>query len=110
MQDHLEGASPLVATLFEQFVEFVDNCGETIIEATRTSVSFKSPGLFAVVLFQNKGLKVTFWLPRRINHPRITRSEAITPQEYVHYLSITSLDDLDQQLGNWLCEAYAYSM
>ena len=110
VEDHLEGASPLVAKLFEQFVELVDNCGETIVEATKTSIAFKSPGLFAVVHFQKKGLKVGFWLPRRIDHTRIIRTEAISPQEYVHDVRVTSLDDLDDQLLNWLCEAYALAM
>lgn len=110
VEDHLAGASPLVATLFDQFVELVDNCGETIIEATKTSIAFKSPGLFAVVHIQKQGIKVGFWLPRRIDHPRFIRIEAISPREYVYDLRVTSLDDLDDQLLNWLCEAYARGM
>ena len=110
VEDHLESASPLVATLFEQFVELVGNCGEMIIEASKTSISFKSPGLVAVVHLQKQGIKVGFWLPRRIDHARIIRSEAILPQEYVHDVRVTSLDDLDEQLKNWLCEAYALDM
>ncbi len=110
VQSHLDNASPQVGELYERFVELVNNCGEVIIEATKTSIAFKSPGLFTVVHFQKKGLKVGFWLPRRIDHPRITRNEAITPQEYVHDVKIISLDDLDDQLQNWLCEAYAVGM
>jgi len=87
-----------------QFVDLVENCGETIVEATKTSIAFKSPGLFTVVHFQKNGLKVSFWLPRRIDPARISRIEAISSQEYVHNVKLTSLDD---QLQNWLCEAYA---
>lgn len=110
VEDHLESASPQVARLYMQFVDLVDNCGETIVEATKTSIALKSPGLFAVVHFQKKGLKVSFWLPRRIDHTRISRIEAISPQEYVHNVKLASLDDLDDQLQNWLCEAYALGM
>ena len=110
VQSHLDNASPQVGELYQRFVELVKECGEVIIEATKTSIAFKSPGLFAVVHFQKKGLKVGFWLPRRIDHPRITRIEAITPQEHVHDVKITSIDDLDGQLQNWLCEAYAVRM
>ena len=91
-------------------MEYVGNCGEMIIEATKTSISFKSPRLFAVVHLQKQGIKVGFWLPRRIDHARIIRSEAISPQEYVHDVRVTSSDELDEQLQNWLCEAYALAM
>lgn len=110
MENHLERASPQVAALCKHFVELVNNCGETIIEATKTSVTFKAPGLFAVVHFQVKGLRVSFWLPRRVDHPRIMRVYAISPQEYAHHLKLESRADLDEQLQNWLCEAYAFGM
>jgi len=110
VQSHLDAVSPLVGELYKDFVELVQGCGEVIIEATKTSIAFKSPGLFAVLHFQKQSLKVGFWLPRRIDHARITRVEMITPQEYVHDVKITSTDDLDEQLQNWLCEAYAIRM
>lgn len=88
----------------------VKGCGDVIIEATKTSIAFKSPGLFAVIHFHKNGLKVGFWLPHRIDHPRITRIEMITPQEYVHDVKITSTNELDRELQNWLCEAYAVRM
>ena len=31
-------------------------------------------------------------------------------QEYAHHLKLVSLEDLDEQLHNWLCEAYALGM
>jgi hypothetical protein len=107
VQRHLDKASPQVRALYDRFVKIVNNCGDVIIEATKTSIAFKSPGLFAVVHIQKRGLKVDFWLPRRIDHPRITCMEGITPQEYVHAVRISLLADLDDQLQNWLCEAYA---
>jgi hypothetical protein len=76
---HLDRATPIAKLLFEEFITLVQNCGETIIEATKTSIAFKSPGVFAVVHFQKKGIKVSFWLPRRIENHRFTRIEAISP-------------------------------
>lgn len=103
-------ANPHAAALFMKFAELVDNCGEVIKEATKSSISFKSPRLFAVVHFQKKGLLVAFWLPRRIDHVRIMRIYANSPQEFAHHLRIDSEDDFDEQLQNWLCEAYAVGM
>lgn len=49
-KDHLESTNPQVASrYYTHFVTLVNNSGEVIIEATKTSITFKSPGLFAVV-------------------------------------------------------------
>ena len=75
VEDHLATANPQVARLYDRFVELVNNCGEVMVEATKTSIAFKSPGLFAVVHLQKSGLQVGFWLPRRVrtssHHARI---------------------------------------
>jgi len=110
VESRLESTSPQVASLYAHFVELVNNCGEVIIEATKTSITFKSPGLFAVVHFQKMGLQVSFWLPRRIENSRILRIYANSAQEYAHHLKLDSLEDFDEQLQNWLCEAYAVGM
>lgn len=110
VEDHLADVNLQVTRLYERFVELINNRGEVLVEATKTSTALKSPGLFAVVHMQKKGLKVGFWLPRRIEHPRISRIEAITPQEYVYKVKLISLDDFDVQLHNWLYEAYAVGM
>ena len=80
VESHLDNAGTQVVALYERFVELVNNCGEVIIEATKTSINFKSPGLFAVVHLQKKGLQVGLWLPRRIDHPRIMRIIPIHPR------------------------------
>ena len=110
VEDHLTTANPQVARLYDRFVELVNNCGEVMVEATKTSIAFKSPGLFAVVHLQKSGLQVGFRLPRKVEHPRIMRVYANSPQEYAHHIRVQSLDDLDDQLQNWLCEAYTVGM
>jgi hypothetical protein len=84
----------------------VGNCGNALIEATKTSITFKTPAIFAVVHLQKNGLRIAFWLPRPIQHPRIQHIYSNSPHSYTHHMRIDSADYFDPQLQNWLCEAY----
>ena len=110
VEQHLEKANPVVITLFKNLVDLVGNCGDSIIEATKTSITFKTPEMFTVVHLLKRWLRITFWLPRPVQHPRIQRIDPDTPNSYAHYIRIDSVHDLDQQLQNWLCEAYMFAM
>jgi len=79
-----------------------------LVAATKTSNAFIPPGFFMAP--NNKGIKSRFWLPRRVEHPYIMRVYANSPQENSHHMRVKSLDDLDNQLQNWLGEAYAVGM
>lgn len=106
VENHLDKVSPEVAKLYEQFVGFIKSCGEVSIAPTKTSIAFTARTLFAVVHFRKKWLRVGFWLSHPIENPRITRLEKITAQNYVHNITVASMEDLDDELKNWLSEAY----
>ena len=54
VEDRLASANPYVARLYDRFVELINNCGEVLVEPTKTSTTLKSPGLFAVVHMQKR--------------------------------------------------------
>ena len=45
-------------------------------------------------------------LPYRLDSPRIRRIEAYGPSSYGHYLRIQAVDEIDDELREWLREAY----
>lgn len=106
VEQHLELAHPQVVKLYERLAEMVKKCGNAIIEATKTSIVFKTLAMFAVVHLKKSSLAVAFWLPHPLDHPRIRRIHSDSPHSYAHHIRINSVEDLDQQLQNWLCEAY----
>jgi hypothetical protein len=108
--NHLANANPEVVALYDQFVVLVKNCGDVIIEATKTSIVFKTPAMIAVVHLKKQGLRAAFWLSRPVQHPRIRRIYSDSPNSYAHHITVESLDELDEQLQNWLCEAYAIAL
>jgi hypothetical protein len=110
IEQHLEKANPKVISLYEQFVVMVENCGDIMVEATKTSIAFKTPQIFAVVHLQKSGLRIAFWLPHQVKHPRIQQIYKASAHSYAHHVRLNNADELDSQLQNWLCEAYLYAL
>jgi hypothetical protein len=106
VDEHLEAARPEVQALYHGLYALAEGCGEFFAEATKTAVSFKNPGIFAAVAFRKKGLRVSIWFGRPVRHHRITNIYTISPSNHAHHLKVDSLEELDEQLKNWLCESY----
>lgn len=58
-----------------------------------------------VSALSERGITIAFGLPRRLHHPRIRKVEHYPPSWYGHFLRITNLDELDDQLRAWLAES-----
>jgi hypothetical protein len=61
----------------------------------------------AVNKLGNDRLDAHVVLARRLEHPRFTRIESLSPRNHVHHFQIRTLDELDNTVAAWLCEAYA---
>lgn len=61
---------------------------------------------FAAVSFRRDGLNGHVVLARRLENPRFTRIETISPRNHVHSFKLRSLSELDAELLTWLREAY----
>ncbi|KAA3643136.1 MAG: hypothetical protein DWQ07_21705 [Chloroflexi bacterium] len=107
-EEHLEKATPAAQAMYAAFYALVEKCGEFFIEATKTSIAFKTPRLLAAIAFHKQGINITFWLPHPLADPRIHKVYD-TGSDYAHHLRVRSLDEIDAQIQNWLCEAYLFA-
>ena len=48
-----------------------------------------------------------FDLQRQLSDPRIRCASPYTRRLYVHHFRVRSLDELDDEFGRWIAEAYA---
>jgi len=62
--------------------------------------------IFAAVSLKQGSLNCHVVLSRRLENPRFTRIESISPQNHVHHFRIQSMDELDDEVYAWLKEAY----
>ena len=46
-------------------------------------------------------------LARRVEHPRFTRIESLSPRNHVHHFRLRDPAEIDDEVRAWLREAYA---
>jgi Domain of unknown function (DUF5655) len=105
--DHLARMTPHVRELYDGFVRLVDECGPHVLAPAKTRIGFQVRMIFADVVPQKASLHAYVILARRLEHPRFTRIESLGPRSHVHHFRIRRADELDDDVGAWLREAYA---
>jgi len=82
----------------------------------KTQVSFGARTKFAWVWLPQlwtkkrpeKSITLTFNVGRHIKHDRIVEAVEPRPGRWTHHVIIESKSDLDEDVREWLCEAYAF--
>lgn len=100
--------------LFGNVRKFIETLGPVTVESTKTQVSFGTPKKFAWVwlpqMYTKKrpenSITLTFAAGRHIFNDRI--AEAVEPRHgrWTHHVVIEKESDLDDDVKNWLREAF----
>jgi hypothetical protein len=106
LREHLRGRTPEALAIYRGFVKLARRCGRFAILPEKTRIAFQVRMSFAAVSFRRDGLNGHVVLARRLENPRFTRIETISPRNHVHNFQLRSLDELDAELLAWLREAY----
>lgn len=97
---------PEVRELFERFRLLVEAFGPVTPVVYRDKVAYMVRVRFAGATPRKRWLEVVFWLRRRVESPRIARIETLTPNVHIHRMRVTTLGEVDAELGAWLRESY----
>ena len=106
LADHLSGKTPHAVALFRRFAQLVEECGPVRILPEKTRIAFQVRMSFAAVSLRRDRLIGHVVLARRMEHSRFTRIESISPRNHVHCFCIRTPLELDEELLEWLREAY----
>jgi adenylate kinase family enzyme len=106
---------PRSLALFQHIRRYIESLGSVKIEAAKTQVSFGMKRKFAWVWLPQMWIKkqprdsivLTFSLPRRVEDPRIKQAVEPRPGRWTHHVVIQKEADLDDQVKQWLKEAYS---
>jgi hypothetical protein len=92
--------------LFDAFVQLIASCGPVTPAPAKTRVAFMVRVRFcAVERLSDRSLRAEFGLPYRLSSPRITRIDDLNGW-FVHWITISELEELDDELRGWLCASY----
>jgi hypothetical protein len=96
---------PAVA-LFRALAKAVKRCGPVRVVPEKTRIAFQVRMSFAAVSLRRESIVGHVVLARRLNHPRFTKIESISPGNHVHSFRFESPKEIDGEVFEWLREAY----
>ena len=108
--EHLAGKPPHVIALFRAFVRLVRRCGRIVVIPEKTRIAFQARMSFAAVGLRREKMVGHVVLARRLESPRFTKIESISPRNHVHSFAFRSTEELDDEVLAWLREAYSVGM
>jgi hypothetical protein len=100
------GRPPVQRQIYDAIVEQLETLGPVHADSVQVGVFLKRERKLAEVRPMARSLSLELVLPRLLDDPRIMRTIRVSAQRYVHVIRLTSVDDLDDQLREWLTEAY----
>ena len=106
LREHLSGKTPHTITLFRDFVKLARRCGRVRVLPEKTRIAFQVRMSFAAVSLRRDRLVGHVVLARRLEHPRFTKIESLSPRNHVHSFCFHSRTELDREVLEWLYEAY----
>jgi hypothetical protein len=95
-----------MVALYERFAALVEQCGPVILAPTKTRIGFQVRMIFAAVSLKEESFSCHVVLSRRLENPRFTGIQSLSPRNHVHHFRIQSEEELDDEVASWLQEAY----
>jgi hypothetical protein len=92
--------------IYDALAAHLATLGPVHVDAVSVGVFLKSESKIAEVRPMAKAVSLLLIVPRAIVTPRAMRSERISGGRTVLDLRLASVDDVDDELRNWLTEAY----
>jgi hypothetical protein len=101
---------PLAYSIFQSVQAMINSIGTHKIKVTKTQISFSNRIIFAIVWVYRKSKNppavLTICLRRRIESPRWMAVAEPYPGRFVHHLELRSVEEIDDQVREWLSEAW----
>ena len=103
----LSGKPRRAVELYDRFVALMKSCGPVLVAPAKTRVGFQVRMIFAAVnKLSERGLDAHVVLARRLEHPRFTKIQEMSPRCFVHHFRIEAVEEIDEEVAGWLREAY----
>ena len=113
--DKMPDAVPLYEALEKRILSEIENVS---IRVQKTQITFTNPKVFACVSNLRVRRKsempegyivVTFGLGYHKESPRIAAATEAHPNRWTHHVAVSSLEEIDEELMDWIKEAAEFS-
>jgi hypothetical protein len=92
--------------IFDEVVRHLATVGPVHVEPVSVGIFLKRARTFAELRPMRRWVALSFSLRRQVRHPTITRRVLPYGGRFFHVANLRGPDDLDDELRDWLTEAY----
>jgi hypothetical protein len=109
VEEYFSTGPPHERPVFEAVMSHLESVGPVHVEPVSVGIFLKRARTFAELRPMQQWVALSFSLPRRVSHPRITRKVVSYHGRYYHIANLRGPDDIDDRIRDWLTEAYVNS-
>lgn len=107
LEELFERSDPQVIRIFSRLAKMVRACGPVTITPQKTRVVFQVRVRFLAWMPRKSYLLCNFEFAHRRPNPRFRKFVTYAPLWHCHELRLDSVEQLDDQVAEWVREAYA---
>jgi hypothetical protein len=97
---------PVYREIYDTIMDHLAALGPLHADAVGVGVFLKSDRKLAEVRPKARSLSLALFLPRPVEHPRISRRLPASGERTVHFVKLLSPADVDEQVLAWLTESF----
>lgn len=101
-----EGRPPEQREIYAEIIAHLRSLGPVHEDAVKVGVFLLNERKLAEVRPMARALSLGLVLPRRIEHPRVLRHYRMGADRTWHTIRLTAVDQVDDELREWLSEGY----
>ena len=109
VKSHFEGKDAVVLKTYDRLLKSAQKFGPVVEDPKKMSIHLVNKTAFAGVATRKSAMILTLKSDRRLNCPRIFRSERASANRCHHEVKLASSAEVDAELLKWLKHAYALS-
>lgn len=100
---------PAQRAIYDEVTAFLATLGPVHVDAVRVGVFLKRDRKLAELRPKARWLSLELMLPRRLDHPRVTRTIRVSNDYTVNVIRLAVVEDVDDEVRGWLAEAFVAS-
>ena len=103
---HFDGNEPVVQAVYDALLAGLSAYGEVNAVPKKTSIHLDNASGFAGVYTRKSYINLHFRLDYKLDDSRIVKVEQLSARRFKHTVRLDDTSDVDDQLMNWLKDAY----
>lgn len=106
LEEYFETAQPWERPIFDVIAGHLEGLGEVIVDPIAVGIQFKNGPVFCILRAMKRWTALGFTLRRRLDSDRMSRKVADYKGKYFHVVNVDDPALVDDEVLDWLTEAY----